>query len=409
MKEEKKKEVVFARTSPAQKFMIVDCAQKLGHIVAVTGDGVNDSPAIKKADIGIAMAIVGSDVAKDAADMLLIDDNFASIVDGVEEGRKIFDNLGKSICYALAPNIPELIPFLALVIFQIPVPLSPVLMLVICLGTDMWPAISLAYENPELDIMFRKPRNSKIDHLVSGQLISYSYMQMGCFETMAGFFTYFVVMYDFGFLPGDLWFMALSTNGTQPGTNDVYIANHKYNGNSMVGNSAYDGQQVNWNDNFAAVYDLRVWFWRIRSWPSCRFPNDVSSIGPYKICYTTEALHYAQFTYFVTCVVTQWANLLCVKTKRVSIFYHGLRNKISIHGVLFETLLAILIGFCPGIDVGFGGRRARFIYWFFPGFPFFMWIVCYDELRKLAMRLESEKNKREKTGKVGWIERNTLY
>jgi sodium/potassium-transporting ATPase subunit alpha len=175
----KKDEVVFARTTPSQKLLIVDGCQKAGHVVAVTGDGVNDSPAIKKADIGIAMGICGSDVAKNAADMLLLDDNFCSIVNGVEEGRLIFDNLKKSIAYTLSSNIPEIGPFISFILFQLPLPLSTVLILCIDLGTDMVPAISFAYENPELDIMERKPRNSKRDHLVNTKLIAFAYLQIG--------------------------------------------------------------------------------------------------------------------------------------------------------------------------------------------------------------------------------------
>jgi sodium/potassium-transporting ATPase subunit alpha len=121
----------------------------------------------------------GSDVAQNAADMLLLDDNFSSIVKGVEEGRLIFDNLKKSIAYTLSSNIPEIAPFLFFIIFQMPLPLSTVLILCIDLGTDMVPAISFAYENAELDIMERHPRSSKRDHLVNRKLISFAYLQIG--------------------------------------------------------------------------------------------------------------------------------------------------------------------------------------------------------------------------------------
>ena len=113
-------EIVFARTSPQQKLRIVEAFQRPGAVVAVTGDGVNDSPALKMADIGIAMGIAGSEVSKEAADMILLDDDFGTIVAGVEEGRLIFDNLKKSIVYTLTSNIPEIVPFLTWVVVGLP-------------------------------------------------------------------------------------------------------------------------------------------------------------------------------------------------------------------------------------------------------------------------------------------------
>merc|ERR1719450_1408176 len=217
-----KPEVVFARTTPSQKLLIVDACQKAGHVVAVTGDGVNDSPAIKKADIGIAMGS-GSDVAKNAADMLLLDDNFSSIVNGVEEGRLIFDNLKKSIAYTLSSNIPEILPFIFFIVVQVPLPLSTVLILCIDLGTDMIPAISFAYENPELDIMDRVPRSAKRDHLVNTKLICFAYLQIGVIQASAGIYTYFIILNDYGMRPSTLFDLALLKNPL-PNDSDVYIA-----------------------------------------------------------------------------------------------------------------------------------------------------------------------------------------
>merc|ERR1712166_960937 len=195
------REIVFARTSPKQKLLIVEKFQQKGFVVAVTGDGVNDAPALKKADIGVAMGIAGTDVSKDAADMILLDDNFASIVNGVEEGRLIFDNLKKSIAYTLSSNIPEISPFLIFICVQTPLPLTTVLILCVDLGTDMVPAISMAYEQPESDIMQRPPRNSKVDRLVTKKLVSFAYLQIGVIQAASGFYTWMVVLNDFGFPP----------------------------------------------------------------------------------------------------------------------------------------------------------------------------------------------------------------
>merc|ERR1712123_116811 len=198
-------EIVFARTSPQQKLIIVEGCQRMGAIVAVTGDGVNDSPALKKADIGVAMGIAGSDVSKQAADMILLDDNFASIVTGVEEGRLIFDNLKKSIAYTLTSNIPEISPFLLFILADVPLPLGTVTILCIDLGTDMVPAISMAYGQAESDIMKRQPRNPFTDKLVNERLISMAYGQIGMIQASAGFFVYFVILCENGFWPSKLF------------------------------------------------------------------------------------------------------------------------------------------------------------------------------------------------------------
>jgi sodium/potassium-transporting ATPase subunit alpha len=164
------KEIVFARTSPQQKLIIVEACQRTQKLVAVTGDGVNDSPAMKKADIGISMGITGSDVSKQVADMILLDDNFATIITGVEEGRLIFDNIGKIICYTFTKNLTELCPFIFYVLSDSPVALTTITMLCLDLGTDILPSISLAYEKAERGLMQRLPRDPVKDKMTNSKV-----------------------------------------------------------------------------------------------------------------------------------------------------------------------------------------------------------------------------------------------
>uniref|UniRef100_A0A8C1NSS2 Sodium/potassium-transporting ATPase subunit alpha n=1 Tax=Cyprinus carpio TaxID=7962 RepID=A0A8C1NSS2_CYPCA len=324
-------EIVFARTSPQQKLIIVEGCQRQGAIVAVTGDGVNDSPALKKADIGVAMGIAGSDVSKQAADMILLDDNFASIVTGVEEGRLIFDNLKKSIAYTLTSKIPEMSPFLMFVLVGIPLPLGTVTILCIDLGTDLIPAISLAYENAENDIMKRQPRNAQTDRLVNARLISMAYGQIGMIQAVAGFFTYIVVMSENGFWPSYL-----------------------------------PGLRVGWEDR--SVSDLEDSYGQQWTFEARKIIEST--------CHTA---------FFISIVVVQWGDLIIVKTRRNSIVQQGMKNKVLIFAFFEEAALAAFLSYCPGMDVAVRMYPLRPLWWF-TAVPYSLLIFIYDEVRKYLLR-----------------------
>ncbi|PYG89445.1 Ca2+-transporting ATPase [Ruminiclostridium sufflavum DSM 19573] len=161
---------VYARVSPKHKLMIVRVLKKLGHIVAMTGDGVNDAPAVKEADIGVSMGITGTDVTKEASSMVLLDDNFATLVAAVEEGRVIYNNIRKFIRYMLACNLGEVLTMFLGILMMLPMPLLPIQILWVNLATDGLPAIALGLDPPEKDIMMRPPRGTK-DNIFSHGLL----------------------------------------------------------------------------------------------------------------------------------------------------------------------------------------------------------------------------------------------
>uniref|UniRef100_A0A7S1PH34 Sodium/potassium-transporting ATPase subunit alpha n=1 Tax=Percolomonas cosmopolitus TaxID=63605 RepID=A0A7S1PH34_9EUKA len=330
-----KREIVFARTSPQQKLKIVSECQARGAVVAVTGDGVNDSPALKKADIGISMGITGTEVSKEAADMILMDDNFASIVNGVNEGRTIFDNIKKAIAYILISNFAQLIPFLVFVTLNIPLALGTIMILCIDLGTDILPAISFSYEPPESDIMMRPPR-SKDDHLVNAQMIGWAYMTVGVISTLAGFYAYFVVFAQNSF-PPPMLFGAGANHFTLAGSKPI---------KNMFGETIGEDTQI-------------------------------------------DILLTAQTAYFLMVVLCKIGNLFMARTRRNSFIQQGLKNSSMSASILAVIALCIVFIYIPGLGLFLQTRPVPFLFWVLP-IPFALFELSLEELRKFMIRNEGE-------------------
>jgi sodium/potassium-transporting ATPase subunit alpha len=227
----------------------------------------------------------------------------------------------------------------------------------------MVPAISLAYENAEADIMAKPPRDMNTERLVTAKLVNFSYLQVGMVQALAGFFTYFVVLYDYGFHPNDLMGMH----------DDFKLENVK---------------------------------------PCPGSPTEMCLIGEDKTitlhpCFVTdspchnpeEALAHAQCAYFISIIVVQWADLTACKTRTLSLASQGMRNGMLNFGLLFETLLGAALCYVDALNDGLGTRPLAFVHWL-PALPFSMFILCYDEVRKYLMRTLPKGN---------WIYRNTYY
>ena len=202
-------EPIFARMAPRHKMRIVSLLKEMGEVVAVTGDGVNDAPALQKADIGIAMGIAGTDVAKETADMILLDDNFATIVNAIEEGRAVYANIRKFVAYVLSSNVPEIVPYLAYGLFGMPLALTIPQVLAVDLGTDMLPAVALGAEPPHPGIMEALPRK-RTERLLNRSLLLRSYAFLGLIEAAIAMTAFF------GFLLAQGWTRGASLSWADP-------------------------------------------------------------------------------------------------------------------------------------------------------------------------------------------------
>ena len=293
-----KKEIVFARTSPEQKLKIVKEFTAAGNITAMTGDGVNDSPALKQAAIGIGMGLNGSDVAREAADIILLDDNFASIVVGIKEGRLLFANLKKSIAYTLCHLTPEVLPVLIWVFGGCPQPMGALLCLCIDLLTELVPATSLAFEKPEANIMNVPPRNVNVDKLTNFTLLFYAYFVTGMGVTGGCYFTFFRIFSSYGISASDLFKQ-----------NNMYFP-------------SVDGT------DYTAPSSGNV------------FDSDKQD----------DILYQVYAAWFLMIVAGQAAHIWFVRTTTVSIFEHGLFSNMHQNiGVIIAIALGCFVVYCPGL------------------------------------------------------------
>jgi sodium/potassium-transporting ATPase subunit alpha len=325
-----KKEIVFARTSPQNKLEIVKQNQLRGNVVAVTGDGVNDSPALKQADLGVAMGISGSDVAREAAELVLLDDNFASIISAIHEGRVIYDNLKKTIAYTLSHLWPEILPVLLFLAAGMPLGLSSLLVLMIDLGTELFPAISLAYEKPEADVMTRPPRDVKKDHLVSFSLLSYSYLQVGMIEVGLCFISYFLIFYSHGIPASAL-----------PRTTDYFKSGA----------------------------------------PIFKVSDELEFTEEQQL----EIIKQVNAAWFMCVVLCQFFHIWVCKTRIVSVFKHTMKNWLMFVGVGVALALMVLFVYVPGVQTAFGTANPPGWVWAPPaGMLLLVWPLT--EIRKYIGR-----------------------
>eukprot|EP00002_Diphylleia_rotans_P036423 TRINITY_DN8010_c0_g1_i4.p1 TRINITY_DN8010_c0_g1~~TRINITY_DN8010_c0_g1_i4.p1 ORF type:complete len:759 (+),score=91.92 TRINITY_DN8010_c0_g1_i4:121-2397(+) len=387
------KNIVFARTSPKHKLEIVLRCQAVGHIVAMTGDGVNDSPALKRADLGISMGISGSDISKEAAAMILLDDNFPSIIQGVKQGRVVFECLKKSICYVLAHLVPEMVPFILYIAIGIPLGISPLIILLIDLGTEILPGIMFAYEPGESDIMDLPPRKigqvyipqggedvvrslcsrdatqkpelsedtqgrgflhlweticqffsksisnnpsnnrGRFETLVDSNLLIWSYLHVGAIETVACFFQYFAIYWSYGIYPSDL-----------VGTNQDHFTGDDLDEDFVLGDTIFSGEEQ------------------------------------------TKISREAQASYFLCLVMMQLMNMYISKSRRVTFKPYMLwNNRWTMYATIYAPGIALFLIYVPKVQDVFSTSSING-YPYLWSLPFMTFLFIYDFSRKYLLQ-----------------------
>jgi sodium/potassium uptake antiporter P-type ATPase alpha subunit len=348
----KHNEIVFARTMPQQKQEIVNQLKRLNHIVAMTGDGVNDAPALKAAHVGIAMGS-GAAVAKEAGQLILLNDDFTSIVQGVQEGRLIFENLKKCISYVLTSNIPELLPFLLFIIIKIPLAIETIMIILIDVGTDIVPTVALAYEEEEDETMSIPPRQMD-SHLVGFKLMFLSYGILGLFQSFAAFWAWAWVYYDHGFTVTTLVNMGLQ---------------YRDDFDKMTDDRKVYFQNLCKND-----------LWYKQNMPTSNCQQDYKN-------HLVNLMAIGQTVFLMTIVWTQIILVFVRKTSAESIFsWRRLTNNKPIFWSILSELATILIlSYVPGLNkafylTGVSPKYACTALWMLPV------LLIFEEGRKFIIR-----------------------